>query len=105
MSVSYLPPDILKKAVFELVEDCREKLRNGIVEVADVEQSVRVYCEAIAALPLEEGQKHREDLQHLMSEITKLGEELLIERQIVLEKISSLELLRKANNAYNKPEN
>lgn len=100
MAVTYLPPDILKKKVFELIDECRVKLAAGHVDIAEVETSVRAYCESIATLPLEEGRLHRDSLHILMETITKLGDELKIARDKVVTEIASLENMRKASNAY-----
>ena len=100
MSVTYFPPEILKKTVFDLVNECREKLKNGMVDMSKVEESVRAYCEAISVLPLEEGMLHKESLNELMQLVTKLGEELSTERDVVINEIGKLEKLRKANVAY-----
>jgi len=100
MSIAYLPPEVLKKSVFDLVEECRENLKNGRLDVSQVEHSVRAYCEAIAALPPEEGAKHRQSLEDLMTVVSKLGEELIAARDSVKHELNSLERLRKATVAY-----
>lgn len=100
MSVSYLPPDILRKSVFDLINECRGKLREGVVDISQVEDSVRAYCESIAKLPQEDGMKHKESLHELMELITKLGEELTEMRDKVKTQLSSLEGVRKAHIAY-----
>ena len=100
MSIAYLPPEVLKKTVFDLVEECRENLKNGLLDVSKVEHSVRAYCEAISALPEAEGAKNRQDLEDLMILITKLGDELVIARDSVKKELNSLERIRKATVAY-----
>ena len=105
MSVSYLPPEVLKKSVFDLVNECRTKLTRGEVDLSDVETSVRGYCEAIANLPLEKGMAHRESLGELMDLIKKLEEELSIEKDKINKEMISLERIRKANIAYHKSDN
>ncbi len=101
MSNANLSPEILKKSIFDLVSECREKMQKGIVDIAAVEGGVRAYCEAIASLPKEQGKLHKDDLNELMSVITKLGEELVVAREATKQELASLERLRKANVAYN----
>ncbi|HEU5046574.1 MAG TPA: hypothetical protein VFT64_01890 [Rickettsiales bacterium] len=100
MSVEYLPPETLKKATFDLVAECRENLRKGNVDLSGVENSVRAYCQSIAALPMEEGLQHREDLNALMEQVTLLGEELVAARDSVQTELGRMERIRKANVAY-----
>ena len=100
MSVTYLPPEVLRKSVFDLINECRQNLHDGTVDVSQVESGVRAYCESIAALPLEEGRVHKEALNELMQLISILGEELTEARDSVKEELSRLENLRKAHIAY-----
>lgn len=100
MSVQYLPPETLKKATFDLLNECRENLRHGNVDVSGVESSVRAYCASVAALPMEEGMQHKEDLNALMDLVTLLGEELVAARDSVQGELGRLEQVRKANVAY-----
>ena len=100
MSITYLPPDTLKKKVFELVAECRTRLAEGHVDMGQVEISVRAYCESIASLPIEDGSRHRQSLHELMEHITLLGEELKNARDNVVKEMGSLENIRKASKAY-----
>lgn len=104
MTVKYLPHDILKKAAFDLVNKCLDDVKNGVVDVSEVESSVRNYCESIAELPLEEGMGHSDDLNELMSLVTKLGEELAEAKNSVHSELGRLERMRKANVAYQSPD-
>lgn len=100
MTVTYLPPDTLRKSAFDLIQECRDKLEAGTIDMSGVESSVRNYCESIAQLPLEEGMLHKDDLTLLMAEITKLGEELIVARDTVQTELGKLERMRKASVAY-----
>jgi|GEM_PF-974733 len=100
MNISYLPPESLKKSVFQLVNDCREKLSQGEISIPEMEQAVQAYCESINLLPLEEGRLHKESLHELMELIKKLESELCEERDRVNREVQGLEQMRKANIAY-----
>jgi hypothetical protein len=102
MSVEYLPPEILKKKVFELITESRAALRHGEVDITGVEKAVRVYCEALAAMPIDEGRLHAGELELLMKEITALGDELVASREKVRIQLESLGKMKQANVAYQK---
>jgi hypothetical protein len=94
------PQEILKIEVFTLVANCRERLKSGMVDVSEIEGAVRGFCESVVALPSDQAGQYKQDLNDLMVEITKLGEELTIARDVVRKELGSLEKLRKANVAY-----
>jgi hypothetical protein len=106
MSVSYLPPDVLKKTVIELIQECRKTLKaGGAPKVSQVESSVRAYCESIAALPPEEAKTHKSGLKELMQLVSELGDELKVARDTVKEELKRLDNMRKAHAAYKNIEN
>jgi hypothetical protein len=104
MNVSYLPPEVLRKSVLDLIAECRKNLKNGNVDISQVESSVRAYCESITALPVEEGIIHREGLHEIMQLVTELGEDLVQARDSVKDQLGKLEKARKAHTAYKKTE-
>lgn len=93
----------LKAAVFDQVADYSRRLQEqGEVDLAGLEEGVRAYCEAVATLPKEEGQKHSQDLQELMNAIASLGDALASAREEVQRELAGLGKLRHANVAYKK---
>ncbi len=100
MTVIALPPEALKKSVFDLVSECREGMKMGRPDMSKVEKMVRAYCESVSSLPEEEAKHHRQDLNELMELISKLGDELVAARENVRQELTRLEGLRKASIAY-----
>lgn len=103
-TTNHLTPDELRKAALNIIEECRNNLKNGTLDMSRVESSVRTYCESISRLPEEEGQTHREGLRELMRLVTTLGEELTRARDSVKAQLGTLENMRKAHTAYKSTE-
>lgn len=93
-------PEALKQSLFELINECRENLKTGTVDLSEVEGRVRAYCDSVSTLPAEESKKHKHDLTEVMQRISELGEALTTERDYVLQELGKLERMRKANVAY-----
>jgi len=102
MTKAHISPPLLKQAVFELITECRQRLTQGQVDVSEVERSVRAYCEAVAALPVDQGRAHTQDLTDLMTMVTTLSDELVLARNAVNAELRALDNLKKANVAYQK---
>ncbi len=100
MTAKDLPPEALKESIFDFISECRTMLKNGDVDMSQLESRVRAYCDVISAMPKEEGKRHAEDLKELMQLISEFGEELAIERDNVAQELNKLEINRKANIAY-----
>jgi hypothetical protein len=92
----------LREAVFKKLARCREDIAHGTADLSGLEDSVRAYCEAVAALPKPEGAGHAKDLQLLMDEIGALGLELKEARDAVGRELEGLSRLREANVAYSR---
>lgn len=102
MTATAASPEALRDKAFYLVTTCRENLKAGNVDTSGIEESIRAYCESIAALPKEDGKLHQQDLNDLMQLIITLGEELVAAQNEVKRELGNLEDRRKANVAYKK---
>lgn len=106
MNVAYLPPEVLKKSVVDLIHECRKNLKAGkTADVSQVENGVRAFCASVAALPADEGKKHKSDLRELMKLVTELGDDLVAARDAVKEELAKLDHVRKAHKAYKSSSN
>ncbi len=92
----------LQKAVLGQVAQYRRNLSEGRTDISRLEQGVSAYCEAVAALPREEGMRHTEDLEHLMREVAALGEALKVAHEDIRKELAGLGRLKQANVAYSK---
>jgi hypothetical protein len=92
--------DILGEAIFDRVAECRKQLHEGKADLAGVEDGVRAYCEAVAALPADESRKHAEKLSRLTEAMEALGGELTKARDLAQDELQAFDRLRKASNAY-----
>jgi regulator of replication initiation timing len=92
----------LKEAVFKQVAEYRQGLSEGLTDISGLEDGVRSYCEAVAALPVEEGRLHAQDLSDLTREVAALGAELKEAHAGVRSELAGLGRLRQANVAYSK---
>lgn len=90
----------LQQSVFSCISTSRERLRQGMVDISGVEAAVRGYCEALAALPLEEGRGYVESLQQLTEAMNALEDELQRARAKVQQELTSLSHQQKAHSAY-----
>jgi hypothetical protein len=94
--------ETLKEAVFRRVAECRAGLESGGADMAGLEQSVRAYCEAVAALAKDQGFQHVAPLESLMKEVTALREDLSAAREAICQELTGLSRLKHANVAYQK---
>jgi hypothetical protein len=92
--------DSLRKTVYEQLERCRATLKAGAVNMQPVQESVRVYCEALAELPRSVLTAHKADLEEMTLQLNALSETLVAEREGIRAQLDGLGKLRKANIAY-----
>ena len=105
MSAGSPSPHMLKLAILELIGECKQLMGEGaMVDMSEVERGIRTYCSTIAALPLEEGRKHTQDLTMLMEEVNSLSGEMVVLRDTIRGQLEALEKLKQANTAYKKSE-
>jgi hypothetical protein len=102
VSISGSEINVLRNNVLELLATSRLQLRGGMVDLSPVEVSIRTYCEAIAALPLETARQYAPDLQAITEKMNALEHELKQARDTVQQKLSELGQHHKAHVAYKK---
>ncbi len=95
-------PESLQQQALQLIEECRARLNETMPDFTPVDQCVRVYCEAIASLPKEEGRKHVKDLEVLMDAVNLLKTELVAARETTQSNLEELGRHKQARSAYQK---
>lgn len=102
MSKSNAEVTALKDQAFELVATSRKRLQSGAVDLAPVETGVRNFCEALAAMPLEDARPFAQDLHALSEEMNLLERDLKQSRDAVQQQLAELGRHNKAQVAYKK---
>jgi Mating-type protein beta 1 len=90
----------LQQNVFSLVEEGRQALQQGMVDLAPIEVAVRAFCEALQALPLEEAKEFAPTLRQLSENMHVLEDELQRARWAVQQQLTNLNRIRQAETAY-----
>lgn len=96
--------ETLRQAAFDQVAQCRKSIEEDQINLSGLEESVRTYCLAVAALPKDQGVLHEEALQSLMLEVEALNLELKRAQDAVAVELAGLGRVKKANLAYHKSE-
>ena len=94
--------ETLQQTVFELIHTSREQLKDGMVDLSPIEVSVRSYCEALQALPVEEASAYAPVLRDLAEKMHLLEDDLQRARWAVQQQLTSLNRIKTAEMAYRK---
>ncbi len=85
----------------KFIEDNRTLLDKGAsVELAGLDKQVQNLCAGVMQLSDEEREKYADSLQLLLDELTKLGEDLTVQKEALAHEIRYLSSHKKASVAY-----
>lgn len=74
--------------------------QDAMVEMAGLDNQVQELCEKILNLSGEEQTKYADSLQHLLNELTLLGNDLTSKREEIASEMRDISNHKKANVAY-----
>jgi hypothetical protein len=92
----------LEAEAFAAIARCRGKLAEDDIDMSELTEPVRRYCEHLGAIAREEAMEHMDTLKQLMEEVTLLRASLTDAQQQVSEAIGALPQVRRAHVAYQK---
>ena len=92
----------LEAQAFAAVARCREKLAGDDIDMSDLSEPVRRYCEHLGGLAREDAMRHMDTLKRLMADVTLLKAALGDAQVQVTESLGALPQMRRAHVAYQK---
>lgn len=96
-----LPPEVLFNKVSQFVTESRELVKSGaMMEIQGLEDRIESLCQMVLGLSQEDRLRYADKLQHLLTDIGKLGEEMMVLRDAIGNEIRSLNTMKKASVAY-----
>lgn len=92
----------LEAEAFAAVARCREKLGGNDIDMSELTEPVRRYCEHLGSIPREEAVGHTKTLMRLMDEVTSLKTVLADTQGEVIQELGALTRVKRAHVAYQK---
>ncbi len=96
-----LPPEALLARITQFVTESRELVRTGaVLEIDGLESRIDELCSMVLSFSQEERLHYADKLQYLLTDISKLGEEMMVLRDAMGDEIRALSSTKKATMAY-----
>ena len=93
--------EILFSEISQFIAESRSLLDSGaLMEMHGLDEQVRVLCEAVLQLSQEERVAASVPMQKLLTDLKKLGEDMVISRDKLADEVRQLSSQKKAAHAY-----
>ncbi len=101
MTISANSTEKLFNDISQFITQSRELLEQGaIMELAGLDEQVRVLCDAVLQLSQSERLQYAERLQEMLTGLKLLGDEMVTSRDKIAEEIRGVSNFKKASVAY-----
>lgn len=89
--------------VSRFIAESRGLLQSGaILQLAGLDRQVLTLCDAVLRLSQEERVRYADRLQELLGELKCLGDEMVVQRDLIADEIRGMPQHKKASVAYRK---